>query len=77
MKRKDLKLLNDDEMMEQFAIISKACVPEKLVDLHYKKNDKANIDRIAKYKDLVNDYLTCVRELKSRGFALQEIMDIK
>jgi hypothetical protein len=26
---------------------------------------------------VVSDYLTCIRELKSRGFTLQEIMDIR
>ena len=77
MKRKDLKLLNDDEMMKQFAWVSTRCLPEQLVDLHFKKNDKKNIDKIVKYRDVVNDYLTCIRELKSRGYTLQEIMDIR
>ena len=77
MKRKDLKLLNDDEMMKQFAWVSGRCVPEQLQGINLKKNDKKNIDRIVKYRDVVNDYLTCIRELKSRGFTLQEIMDIR
>ena len=77
MKRKELKLLSDKEMMEQFAWVSSRCVPEQLVDIHYKKNDKKNIDRIVAYKDIVGDYITCIRELKSRGYSLQEIMDIR
>lgn len=77
MKRKELKLLSDKEMMEQFAWVSSRCVPEQLVDIHYKKNDKKNIDKIVAYKDIVGDYITCIRELKSRGYSLQEIMDIR
>lgn len=76
-KRKELKLLDDIELMEQFAYYASKCVPEPLVNIQYKKNDKANIDRIVNYKNSVEDYIICIRELKSRGYALQEIMDIR
>lgn len=77
MKRKSLKLLNDDELMKQFAWVSSQCMPEQMTDLQYKKNDKTNIDKIIEYKNNVTNYITCIRELKSRGYTLQEIMAIK
>lgn len=76
-KRKSLKRLNDEELREQFAWISSECIPSPLVDIHFKKNDKKNIDKIIYYRDVVASYTTCIRELKSRGYTLQEIMSIK
>lgn len=76
-KRKQLKILDDNELMEQFIFYSGLCVPEPLVDLQYKKNDKKNIDKIVTYKKNIENYIVCIRELKSRGYTLQEIMDIR
>ena len=77
MKRKELKLLCDIEMINYFALVSSRCIPDKLVDIHLKKNDKKNIDKITKYRNNVNDYLMCIKELKRRGFTLQEIMEVR
>jgi hypothetical protein len=76
-KRKELKILSDAELMDQFAYVASKCVPEPLVNLEYKKNDKKNIDRIVTYKNSVEDYIVVIRELKSRGYTLQEIMEIR
>lgn len=76
-KRKELKILSDNEVMEQFAWASSKCVPEQLIGINKKKYDRENIKRIETYKDNVVDYITCIKELKSRGFTLQEIMEIR
>lgn len=76
-KRKELKILSDNEVMEQFAWASNKCVPEQLIGINKKKYDRENIKRIETYKDNVVDYITCIKELKSRGFTLQEIMEIR
>ena len=77
MKREELKLLSDIEMLDHFAWISSRCVPDKLVNIHLEKNDMKNIDKIVKYRNMVDAYLTCIQELKSRGFTLQEIMEVR
>jgi hypothetical protein len=77
MKRKELKLLDDKEMVNQFIWAAESCVPEKLIDMDQKKNDYRNIQRIVTYKNNVENYITCIKELKSRGFTLQEIMSMR
>ena len=77
MKRKELKSLPDIEMLEYFAWVSSRCIPDKLVNIHLEENDKKNIDKIVKYRDFVDEYLKCIKELKRRGFTLQEIMEVR
>ena len=77
MKREELKLLSDIEMLDHFSWVSSRCVLDKLVHIHLEKNDNKNIDKIVKYRNMVNAYLTCIQELKSRGFTLQEIMEVR
>lgn len=77
MKRKELTMLNDDELFNQFKWVASLCVIQPFESLEFKKNDKENIDRIVHYKNNIEDYITIIKELKSRGYALQEIMEIR
>lgn len=77
MTRKELKILEDNELIKQFAWVASRCVPQQFQGLEQKKNDKENIERIETYRNFVNDYITCIKELKSRGYTLQEIMEVR
>jgi hypothetical protein len=76
MKRKELTMLDNDELFNQFKWVASKCVIQPFEALEFKKNDKDNIDRIVHYKNNIEDYITIIKELKSRGYALQEIMEI-
>lgn len=77
MKRKELKMLDNNELFEQFKWVASKCVIQPFEALEFKKNDKKNIDKIVEYKTNIEDYITIIRELKSRNYTLQEIMEIR
>ena len=77
MKRKELAMLNEQELFDQIKWVSSLCVIEPFEKMELKKNDKKNIDRLINYHNNIKDYITIIKELKSRGFTLQEIMEIR
>lgn len=71
-----IKKLTNEDLFAYFKDVSNQAHITPFIDVQYKKNDTQNVKNLKAYSRAISAYISCIQELRSRGFTLLEIMEI-
>lgn len=71
-----LKHLPNEELFDFFKTTSNQANITPFTKIEFKKYDAKNVKTLKAYHRAVGNYISCIQELRSRGFALIEIMEL-
>jgi hypothetical protein len=72
--KNNIKQMTTPELITHFKSISADAYIKPFENIELKKYDTQNVKSLRAYSRIINSYISCIQELRLRGFTLQEIM---
>ena len=72
----NLKHLDTKDLFDYFKDISSQAVITPFDKVEFKKYDSKNVKTLKAYHRAIGAYISCIQELRARGYTLLEVMEI-
>lgn len=72
----NLKHLDTEDLFDYFKQVSSQAVVVPFDNIEYKKYDTKNVKNLKAYHRAIGSYISCIQELRARGYTLLEVMEI-